>query len=370
MKNSGKIGIDIRLWSHPGIGRYLRELVGAMGNRRNFEDFHFLGYQKDLELLRMKKAGVSCQKVTSGIYSVAEQWEMARRAESLPLLHVPHFNIPVCRQGKLVVTVHDLIYLHDAAASKSRWGKPYVEFLFREIQKKASAILAVSEYTKADLLNRFPKISSEKVYVTHEAASSFFQPGLDAAALEAAGKKYHLEKPFVLFVGSLKEHKNIPLLIEAVKQFRTEKKIDADLVIVGRRDMKNEGLWRRIQENRVFVRYLGELTDADLATLYQLARVFVLPSLREGFGLPALEAMASGVPVIVSNRASLPEIAGNAGLVFDPERVDELTALLYNVFSDGALRERLSIAGIARAKEFSWEETAQKTLAVYQKVLA
>ena len=178
-----------------------------------------------------------------------------------------------------------------------------------------------------------------------------------------------MQNPFVLFVGSLKTHKNISVLIQAVECLRFEKKIAVDLVIVGRRDIKNKVLWNVLQEKQAFIHYLGELPDADLALIYNLACVFVLPSLREGFGLPVLEAMACGTPVIVSDRASLPEIAGTAGLVFDARRVDELSALLYNVFSDEALRRRLKSAGLARAQEFSWRKTAEKTLDAYERVL-
>ncbi len=364
-----RIGFDMRLWGHPGIGRYIRELVEAMGEARGFGDFRFYGYESNLHTLLEKAPGASIQKASSLIYSAAEQWEMARATSDAGLLHVPHFNIPVWRKGKLVVTVHDLIYFHDAEASKSRFGKPYVEFLFKEIAKKASAILTVSEYTRNDLLNSFPGVSADKVFVTHEAASSHFRPIADAAALSELRQKHGLRKPFVLFVGSLKSHKNIPVLMQAVDWLRRERQMDIELVIVGRRDMKNHHLWTALQ-SKPYIRYLGELPDADLAGIYNLAGAFVLPSFREGFGLPVLEAMACGTPTIVSNRTSLPEIAGTAGLVFDAARVDELSSLLYNVLTDAALKARLSAAGLERAREFSWKKTAAQTLAVYDKVLS
>ncbi len=359
----------MRLWGHPGIGRYIRELVTAIGGVRGYEDFRFFGYEKNLHTLLESAHGAAGEKVTSPIYSAIEQWEMFRRTESMPLLHVPHFNIPVLRKGKLVVTVHDLIYYHDADASKSRFGKPYVEFLFKQIAKKASAILTVSEFTKTDLLSSFPDVSPDKVFVTHEAASPIFRPIADTRDLAALREKHSLRRNFVLFVGSLKAHKNLPVLMQAVEWLRRERQMDLELVIVGRRDMRNHHLWTALQ-SKTFIRYLGELPDADLVGLYHLAGAFVLPSFREGFGLPVLEAMACGTPVIVSNRASLPEIAGNAGLIFDAARVDELSTLLYNVLSDEDMRKRLSAAGLERVKEFSWKKTAELTLAAYEKALA
>ena len=369
-KNNAKIAIDLRLWSHPGIGRYTRELVSALMTLREPENFHFLGYLEDLQLMRDQAASLASNcPVTSKIYSAAEQIEILLKARNFKLLHVPHFNIPVLRSGRMVATVHDLTYLHDAKASRSRWGRPYAEFLFRRIQQSASAVIAVSEYTKNDFLNQFPKMKPERIFVTHEAASPLFRVIDRADSLDAVRTKYAISKPFVLFVGSLKEHKNIPLLIQAVERLRSQKKLDVELLVAGRRDFKNKALWEHIQEKAVFVKYLGEVPDEELAALYNLARVFVLPSLREGFGLPVLEAMACGTAVIVSNRTSLPEIAGSAGLVFDAGCVDELEGLLYNVLTDESLRQSLSSKGLARAAEFSWKKTAGKTLEIYDKVM-
>ncbi len=368
--NRPRIGIDIRLWSHPGMGRYLRELVYAMAARRGHESFVFFGYKKDLAALPESwKAAHSRREVCSPIYSVYEQAEMASKTANVPLLHVPHFNIPVFRRSALAVTVHDLIYLHDAKASKSRWGKPCVEFLFRQIQKKSAAVFVVSEYTKNDLLNYFPGIAPDRVTVTHEAASPLFQPLDEPAQNEATRRRHGLKEPYVLFVGSLKEHKNIPTLIRAVQSVREEKKLDTELVIVGRRDPKNKALSEEIAKNAPFVRYLGELPDEELVRLYNAAGVFVLPSFREGFGLPVLEAMACGTPVIVSDRTSLPEIAGDAGLIFRADRVDELAGLLYNVLTGDALRKSLVMKGFLRADQFSWKKTAEKTLDVYDRLL-
>ncbi len=369
-KKASRIGIDLRLWGHPGIGRYIRELVGALVSRRGSEELHFLAYLRDAkEFLNLtKRESVSLGPVRSKVYSLSEQWEMPLAARGLGLLHVPHFNIPVFYQGKLVVTVHDLTYLHDTKASKSRLGKPYAEFLFRQIQKKAAAIFTVSEYTRQDLLNFFPGIRPECVHVTHEAAAPMFRVIEEAKFLERSRQRYGASKPFVLFVGSLKDHKNIPVLVRAVELLRIEKKIDAELVIAGRRDPKCVELHSLLRSKEVFVKYLGEVPDEELAALYNLASVFVLPSLREGFGLPVLEAMACGTPVIVSNRTSLPEIAGNAGLLFDASRPEELTELLYKVLSDKRLTRELSLKGLARAAEFSWEKTAQKTWEVYDRV--
>lgn len=366
---SARVAIDLRMWSHPGIGRYTRELLEAMVGLRGHEDFRFLGYEKDLKLFLRQAPGASSTAVTSRIYSVGEQFEMARAAKNDALLHVPHFNVPVARKGKLVATIHDLIYLQDPKASKSPLGKSYASFLFGHIARKAAAVITVSEHTKNEVLNRFPRLGG-RVHVTHEAASPLFRPIDDLEVKAGMRKKYALQKPFVLFVGSLKTHKNIPVLVDAMKELRHTRKLDIDLILVGRRDMKNEELWRFLQLNRSYARCMGELPDEDLAVFYNLASAFVLPSLREGFGLPVLEAMACGTPVVVSDRASLPEIAGSAALKFDPSRVDQLSSHLYRILTEEKLRLDLVAAGKDRAKEFSWEKTARKTWEVYERALA
>ena len=272
-----KIGIDVRMASHAGIGRYIRELIRGFGVQKT-DDFHgtLLG-SKSTRMIFSSTAmpGFNFDIANSPIYSLREQWEMGLHAKRFDLFHVPHFNVPLLCRARLVVTVHDLIYLHEKGATRSLIGKTYVRTLLKKIVRSADAILTVSEYTKTDLLSLFPKFRPSRIFVTHEAASEIFRPLPDRAIARQIRDRYGLEKPYVLFVGSLKSHKNIPALLKAMKIFRNRCKIDAELVC-----------------------------------LYNECEVFVLPSFCEGFGLPVLEAMSCGAPVIVSDRASLPEIAG------------------------------------------------------------
>ena len=345
-----KIGIDARMWGHPGIGRYLRELSGAMAAEPfEHELFYIRGRAK--------------------IYGLAEQWEIPWKARHFDLLHVPHFNIPVLFNGKLVVTIHDLTYFHSPEVSKSPLAKLYVTWLLRTIRKKARAILAVSEYTKKDLLETFPGIPENLVFVTHEAAAPEFRKIEDENALARIRGKYSLNRPFVLFVGSLKKHKNVPALIEAVARLKERKNIPHELVLTGKSGPTEKELTALIGRHD-FVRMIGEAEGRDLPGLYSLAEAFVLPSFREGFGLPVLEAMACGTPVVVSNRTSLPEVAGDAGLLFDPERIDALEDVLYNVLNNNELRKNMIQRGFEQAQRFSWKRTAEQTLQVYRQALS
>ncbi len=363
-----RIGIDLRMWAHAGIGRYLRELYFAMLRQKPDVTFRLLTSESVRRSLAHRQDDVEFQNSFSSIYSLAEQWELFSFSKKTDLLHVPHFNIPVMGSGKLVVTVHDLVYLKDAKHSGSHLGRAYVNYLFKQIEKKAHAVLAVSEYTKADLLEHFPKLKN-RIFVTHEAVSFVFQPVGAVEDLERIKKKYSLARPFVLFVGSLKAHKNVARLIHVLQELRKDKGIPHELLLVGRQDEKEKELLRLIKNSSSFVKAIGVIGDEELVSLYHLAEVFVLPSLWEGFGLPVLEAMACGTPVLASNRASLPEVVGQAGRLFDPERVDDLKELLYNVLQNRDLRQKMRADGFLQAKKFSWDKTAARTLNVYERVL-
>ena len=372
--SAGRIGFDARMWDHPGIGRYVRELSKELISQPLSHEFLFLSHGRFAESLTSaahssNDSRFSFKNAASPIYSLSEQFELAFRASGLSALHVPHFNIPVLFKGRLIVTIHDLLYFHEPEASRSRWGRPYVSYLLRRIARTAAAIITVSEFTKRDLLEHVPSVRPERVFVTYEGISSVFRKISDENLLAQTRRRFSLEKPFVLYVGSLKAHKNVTRLVEALRRIRQKKGIPHELVLVGRQDPRNEGLKRLISEN-AFCRYLGELEDSDLARVYNTAELFVLPSLWEGFGLPVLEAMACGVPVISSDRASLPEVAGGAAALFNPESVDALEGLIYNVLSDNGLRQMMLQKGFQNIQRFSWKDTARQTLEIYNKVMS
>ncbi len=366
------IGLDARMSDHPGIGRYIRELCRALLEvNKNGQPFCFLGDSKIYDRLGLSAYASKTQtrETKSEIYSLGEQVEIPLKARGFSLLHVPHFNIPIFYSGRLVVTVHDLIYLHETGAAKNKAASLMTRFYLKQVCKKAAAILTVSEYTKNDLLNSFPGLSPERVHVTYEAASGAFWP-LDKSdpVLAAASQKFSLKKPMILYVGALRPHKNVTTLIQAVENLNATKQTEAMLVLAGKSGTWDATLLRKIQASP-FINYLGAVSDEELRALYNLADVFVFPSLREGFGLPVLEAMACGTPVISSNRSSLPEIVGDAGLLFDPTRVDALEELLYNVLKNNELQNKMRANGIEQAKKFSWANTASRTEEVYDKVL-
>jgi len=357
------IGLDARMWRHPGIGRYLRELLSSMSTQVGPGRIRTLSYAFDEESLR--RVGTLPVVVKSPIYSVAEQIEIPRAAKEFDVLHVPHYNAPLLYRGTLVLTVHDLIHFKEELSSRSPLRLAAARFLLNKACHKASAIITVSQATRNDLLGFFRNLRGCVTVVPEAASSSFRQPL--PSEVEAVRAKFNLKRPFVLFVGTLKPHKNLVRLIEAFDQLH-KKGLSHELVVVGMSDPK----WTEPEEmgrTRSFVRFLGRLDDADLPALYGTADLFVLPSLREGFGLPILEAMACGTPVAVSNQSSLPEVAGEAGVVFDPLRVDPMAEVLYNTLQNQSLREDLSRKGLERSKRFLWSNAATLTLETYRNAL-
>jgi len=207
------------------------------------------------------------------------------------------------------------------------------------------------------------------VSVVHEACDPFFYEANGSSKVDLS--HHGIKQPYTLSVGSIREHKNIQGLMRAFKQMRNRYSFPANLVFVGKLDPRFDKKYRFseqcLKEN--WMTYLGQIDDETLRSLYRQADCFVMPSFYEGFGLPVLEAMASKTPVIASNASSLPEIAQDAALFFDPSKIDDLIPILYNVLSDKELQKRLATKGYEQAQKFSWDETAKETMRLYRQSL-
>jgi glycosyltransferase involved in cell wall biosynthesis len=284
------------------------------------------------------------------------------------LFHSPDFTLPPVRGGtRTIVTVHDLSFLH----VPSCFEPPLLDYLRTNVPQavhRADWVLADSENTRRDVIELLG-VPAEKVSVIYPGVEPRFRPGYDRQTLDRVRAKYGLPSRFILSVGTVQPRKNYARLIEA---FARLEEPDLRLVIVGGLGWLYEDIFAAIRsmglEDRVTV--TGYVEDVDLPAVYNLAEVFALPSLYEGFGIPPLEAMACGLPVIVADNSSLPEVVGDAGVLVNAYDTASLAEGLTRLLGDPALRQRLSQRGRARAQTFTWRQAAQSLLTTYRQVHA
>jgi glycosyltransferase involved in cell wall biosynthesis len=280
-------------------------------------------------------------------------------------VYYPCFDMHLQRHGGRVATIHDLMPLLQPAQYPEADAALFRRIVPR-IAREADALIAVSQHTK-DSLVRHLGVPPERVAVVHHGVDPRFRP-VRAGAIVAMRAALGLDGPYLLFVGTAEPRKNLPRLVDAFALLRARGTVDVDLVIAGKAAWGSAGLRERIAAHGMdgCVRLPGHVDAALLPALYSGAAAFVLPSIAEGFGMPLLEAMACGVPVVASNSTALPEVYGDAALGFDPLSTEELAAALARVLGDQPLRADLVARGLRRAAGFTWEAAARKTLEVIE----
>lgn len=366
-----RIVIDCRMYGleHAGIGRYVINLVEHLEkiDRKN-EYFLFLR-KKYFQELKFKNKNFKKILTDYPHYSFQEQVFLPfKLLEIKPdLVHFPHFNQPLLWFGKQVVTIHDLIK-HESRGPETttRWQPFYwfkhlnYRFLVWLAVRKADRIIVPSHYWKKDLVQRF-KLSPKKIVVTYEGVDKKFQVLKNKSSAKILSQ-YKIKKPFIIYTGNLYPHKNVERLVEAVKELRLS------LVIVCSRNVFYERFKKRVKEMKAekWVKLLGFVPDEDLVGLYQEAEAFVWPTLIEGFGLPPLEAMSVGCPVLLSDIPVLREICGQTALYFDPYNVEEIVKKIRGIVGNREMREKLIKKGFKQVEKYSWQKMAQETLEVYE----
>ena len=353
--------VDARALHSSGIGTYLQNLLPRLIAAKPEVDFHLLGSRGDLSKRTWADApNVSISDCNSAIYSVKEQLELPQKTPAqTDLFWSPHYNIPIFYRGKLLVTVHDVFHLVQPDLSLPK--KLYAKGMFRAVRQKADAVVTVSEFSKGELI-RLTGQGKQEVTPIHI--------GVDEAWFSVPDGARPYGKPYVLFVGNVKPHKNVGGLVRALEL--AQDRIPHDLVIVGRREgfiTADEAVAALAQSLGERVHFTGFVQDEPLKQWVKHADALVLPSFYEGFGLPPLEAMACGCPALVSNAASLPEACGDAALYCDPHSPRDIADKLVALLTDETLRRSLRQKGLARAKRFTWEACAGKTLAVIERTL-
>ncbi len=359
--------IDMRFLSVPGTGiaSYSEGLISGLEKNENLskDEFIFLipqGFEVKNPYIKLETSNIPVVKIQQHILM---PFYLSKIRPDV--YHYPHFDLPFGFNIPSVITIHDLKYIkipelfYRKARAKSLLMKTLMKNSIRRVRK----VITVSKSSKEDIINVF-NVSPDKIEVIYEACDPFYRTVPGSASF--IYKKYDIRLPFILFVGEIRPHKNLNNLLRA---FRQVKYRDYYLIIVGKtyRNYREPlGLIEKLGlQDRV--RYLMFISKEDLVHLYNAATAFILPSLYEGFGLPVLEAMACGTPVITSNVSSLPEIAGNAALLIDPYDIDSITDAINRVLGSTSLEQTLKERGLKRVQEFSWSTTVRETIEVYKK---
>lgn len=356
--------IDFRMHNASGIGTYIKNIIPFLVD--NF-DIILLGNTQEIQKYKWSNK-VRIIECNSKIYSIKEQFELFNKIPRCDIFWSPHYNTPLLpiRAKKRLVTIHDVFHLafYNTLSLKQ---KLYAKLVINQAAYRSDKILTVSNFS----VNEIHKYTNTKkdITVAYNAIDySKFTVINDKAKLQLIKEKYGLPNEFLLFVGNVKPHKNLKNLLLAIKD------ININLVIVGKKDgfiTGDENISNLIQkcdlENRVF--FTGYVEDDDIPIIYNLAKVFVFPSLYEGFGIPPLEAQACGCPVICSNVASLPEVGGVDSVIYcNPYSIEDIATKIKMVLDDGNLQNELKIKGFENIKRFSWEKSAQKIAKIIEEL--
>ncbi len=364
-----KIGIDARMYGaelNRGIGRYIEKLLDYLVQLDCDNEYFIFLRRNNFDLFNPPVENFTKVLLDIPWYSVAEQVKLPLllRQYNLDLMHFPHFNAPIFYAGKYIVTIHDLIMTH-FPSSRATTGNVFVykqkvkiaRWLVKQAARSAQAIITPTFYIKNEVASKL-SVPSDKIIPIYEGVDKLSEQASDLS-------NWPITKPFFLYVGSAYPHKNLEMLIQAFQKFNRKKNFQ--LVLVGRFDFFYQRLMDVIGNDSDII--IRPASNAELVSLYRRAELFVFPSLAEGFGLPPLEAMSQGCPVVASRASCLPEVLGKAALYFDPLSCDSLIISWQKIIEDKSLRDKLVRLGYARAEQFQWDKMAKQTLSLYQQLL-
>jgi glycosyltransferase involved in cell wall biosynthesis len=357
-----RIVIDARLYSQTGVGRYIRQLISHLAkiDRGN----QYLIYLTSEDFSLFKPAPNFAKKL------VNIRWHSLKEQLVLPLLlikdranlvHFPYFSVPIFYPGRFLVTIHDLTIDHfDTGQASTRHLLIYklkrraYRWIIRRALNRAQKVIAVSQTTKKEIIEHY-QIKPQKIVVTYEAAELEKPLSKKTPPL--------IPPPYLLYVGNAYPHKNLTLFLKA--------NLDTKIVLVGKKDFFYQRLEKELtssQKEKIIL--FGQANDQQLSNLYQHALAFIFPSLMEGFGLPGLEAMACGLPVICSDIPVFREIYQEAALYFEPDNAGDLALKVGRLLKDKKLYQDLQKRGFQLVKKFSWHKMAQQTLKTYEDCLS
>ncbi len=373
-----KIAIDIRRMTEFGVGTYIRNVVRTLGRLDHENEFVLIGSPTKVEEIGALPPNFQTVPLLAPERSVPgyREFRTALQRQHCDLVHIPNlFSVPRLLPCPYVMTVHDMLeHLSRAREQSGFWRSLYFQ-MTKRVLAGAARIFAVSNFTRNEIEKLFD-IPSDRVEVVYNAIDERFLHGhASAADRDLIARRYQVTYPFLLYAGRISPHKNVVRMIEAFSALKTELEKDQaypdlKLIIIGDDLSGNPDLRRTVVRSGVQndVRFLGFIPIEVLRIFYDQAKVFVFPSLYEGFGLPPLEAMVHGTPVVTSNVSSLPEVVGNAAVLVNPENVFEIMRALHRVLLDQSLRDRMKERGYQQAAKFSWEKSVRRILEAYDQI--
>lgn len=375
---SVRIAIDIRRMTEFGVGTYIRNLARTLGRLDQETEYFLIGAPAKVAEIDPLPENFQAIPATAPENSIQgfREFRRALRFLSCDLAHIPNlFSVPRFLSCPYVLTVHDMLdHMTRTGQQSGFWGALQMQ-MTGKVLRNAERIFAVSNFTRSEI-SRAYDVPTERIEVVYNAIDERFLRGhATDADRDLIAERYQVTYPFLLYAGRISPHKNVVRMIEAFSALKTELEKeqlypDLKLIIIGDDLSGNPDLRRTVVRSGVQndVRFLGFIPIEVLRIFYDSAKIFVFPSLYEGFGLPPLEAMAHGTPVVTSNVSSLPEVVGNAAVLVNPENVFEIMRALHRVLVDKALRDRMKDRGYQQATKFSWELSVRRVLDVYRQI--
>jgi glycosyltransferase involved in cell wall biosynthesis len=358
------IGIEAERANNPqktGVEHYAKQLILHLAEIDQANSYILYLRTPPQDWLKKLPANFKLKVIPFPIFWTQLRISLEMLMHPVDVLFIPASALPLLHPKKSVVTIHDLAWKF-YPDSFTWFSRNFLEWSTGFAVKNAAKVIAVSESTKKDII-KFYKVDARNITVVHHGYESVAQaPGLLNGKV-IAGQGPALQKPYILFLSTLQPRKNLQGLIQAFKELKKENpELQHKLVVVGKPGWKFEPILKAIKENSDNLVYLNYISNADRFLVLKNSELLVLPSFYEGFGMQILEAFALGVPVATSNVSSMPEVAGEAAVYFDPHNITEIKTAIKNVLSDKSLAEGLRQKGTERLKNFSWQKCAQETL--------
>ncbi len=377
-----RVGIDARFAVHNrrGIGNYALKLIQNLAEIDTNNEYVIYIDKEDVKKVLPQKSNFRTKTIFPSNYLVWEQFVLPIHAkkDKVDILHCTGNTAPIFldERIKLVSTIHDVMFLKDyselpkSTSYYQRIGRLYRKAIVPKTIRHLSMALTISEFSKNDILQHLRQLDHNKIKVVYTSANESFVQVDKINSLQKIRTKFNIDCNYILTLGAIDPRKNTELVIKTYLELKIKNNINEKLLIVGIPNWKQSEFYNIVEESnfKEDILFVNFVSEEDLVLLYNCASIFLYPSLYEGFGIPLLEAMACGVPVVTSNVTSMPEIAGDAAFLINPHNGQELKAAVIKLLSDENLRNDLIARGLKQAKEYSWIKTAKQTLAIYESV--